>query len=182
MAHLNSVIPKHISAPLPAPATCQVVAEFSLLRLMCCCGLRVKSRHSMEKSNTGPSDHLLMREKCQPHLPWMQDAVRERPDRERWGMEEAAAPAQVQWSSWKCHDLIYGYLTAHITCTRVRRDTCSERRRRRLAALSLPVLPQGMRTHTQTQTATHAAAHTCRKTHLVTPAWSDFWGLPWARG
>lgn len=33
----------------------------------------------------------------------------------------APVPAQVRWSSWKCHDLIYGYLTAHITCTRVGR-------------------------------------------------------------
>lgn len=185
MAHLNVVVPKHIPTPRTSPSTCQVVAEFSLFRLMCYCGLRVKSRHSMEKSNAGPSDHLLMREKCQPHLPWMQHAVREQPDQERCGDGRGCGPSSGSgpgsvvilkmprfdlWLFNRTHYL-YSCSLGHL-----------------LRALSLPVLPQGMRTHTHTHTdtqqhtGTHAATHTCRKTHLVTPAWSDFWGLPWARG
>lgn len=184
MAHLNSVIPKHIPTPPTTSfhlSSCGWVFTFAFNVLLRLEG-QVEAFHGKVKcwpkwpsiNARKVSTAFALTAGSSPRMAWSGEAV-------------ALAPAQVQWSSWKCHDLIYGYLTAHITCTRVRWDTCSERQwRRRLAALSLPVLPQGMRTHThrdtQTQAATHAAAHTCRKTHLVTPAWSDFWGLPWARG
>lgn len=187
MAHLNVVIPKHSHTPRTSPSTCQVVAEFSLLRLMCYCGLRVKSRHSMEKSNSGPSDHLLMREKCQPHLPWMQDAVREQPDQERCGDGRGCGPGSgsgpgsvvilkmPRFDLWLFNRTHYLY-------------SCSLGHLLRAAAVGrlvfARVAPRNAYTHTDTHqhTGTHAATHTCRKTHLVTPAWSDFWGLPWARG
>lgn len=182
MAHLNSVIPKHIPIPLPAPSTCQVVAEFSLLRLMCYCGLRVKSRHSMEKSNAGPSDHLLMREKCQPHLPWMQDAVREWPDRERCGdargCGSGSGPGSVVILKVPRFDLWLFNRTHYLY-------SCSLGHLLRAAATAVGrlvfarVAPRNAYTHTQRHSNT--SCHTCCGTHMPQNTLS-YSGLKWLLG